>query len=46
MTSQSSAFREQMIHITFSSTSSIDASVMSVPTIFIDMQKNWQFSPE
>jgi len=37
---------ESSIHITFSSTSSIDAAVMSVPTIFIDMQKNWQFLPE
>ncbi len=37
---------ESSIHITFSSTSTIDASAMSVPTILIDMQKNWQFSPK
>jgi hypothetical protein len=36
---------ESSIHITFSSTSSLDAAAMSVPTIFIDMQKNWQFLP-
>lgn len=33
------------IHITFNSTSSLDAAAMSVPTIFIDMQKHWQFLP-
>ena len=37
---------ECSIHITFSSTSTIDASAMSIPTILIDMQKNWQFSPK
>tara|TARA_B100001057_G_scaffold192201_1_gene193154 strand:+ start:15746 stop:16999 length:1254 start_codon:yes stop_codon:yes gene_type:complete len=33
------------IHITFSSTSSLDAAMLSIPSIFIDMHSHWQFSP-
>lgn len=32
-------------HITFSSTSSLDAAMLSIPSIFIDMHSHWQFSP-
>jgi hypothetical protein len=33
------------IHITFSSTSSLDAAMLSIPSIFIDMHSHWQFLP-
>ena len=33
------------IHITFSSTSSLDAAMLSIPSIFIDIHSHWQFSP-
>jgi hypothetical protein len=32
-------------HLTFSSTSSLDAAMLSIPSIFIDMHSHWQFSP-
>ena len=34
------------IHLTFSSTSSLDAAMLSIPSIFIDMHSHWQFSPK
>lgn len=33
------------IHITFSSTSALDAAMLSIPSIFIDMHSHWQFLP-
>ena len=33
------------IHITFSSTSALDAAMLSIPSIFIDMHSHWQLSP-
>ena len=33
------------IHITFSSTSSLDAAMLSIPSIFIDMHSHWLLSP-
>ena len=33
------------IHVTFSSTSALDAAMLSIPSIFIDMHSHWQLSP-
>lgn len=34
------------IHLTFSSTSALDAAMLSIPSIFIDMHSHWQFLPK